>query len=70
MKYLGDELHHSGWNVCSSCHNDPNKKRDKLIFPCIGSSRVYVIDVSNALAPSIHKVIPFIYISFQLNTVI
>lgn len=23
----GDEVHHSGWNVCSSCHDKPGLKR-------------------------------------------
>lgn len=22
MPYLGDELHHFGWNACSSCHDN------------------------------------------------
>ncbi|XP_049956399.1 methanethiol oxidase-like [Schistocerca serialis cubense] len=58
MPYLGDELHHSGWNVCSSCHEDSTKCRDKLILPSLGSSRVYVIDVgTNERAPRIHKVV-------------
>ncbi|MGR0317701.1 selenium-binding protein SBP56-related protein, partial [Klebsiella pneumoniae] len=21
--YNGDEMHHFGWNACSSCHGDP-----------------------------------------------
>ena len=31
MPYPNDELHHSGWNSCSSCYTDPTQKRDKLI---------------------------------------
>jgi selenium-binding protein 1 len=25
MLYPGDELHHFGWNACSSCHEDEGK---------------------------------------------
>src|SRR6266700_8236427 len=28
---LDDELHHFGWNACSSCHNDEGKSRRFLI---------------------------------------
>src|SRR5690606_12235949 len=27
MPNVGDELHHSGWNACSSCHGDAGKAR-------------------------------------------
>lgn len=58
MPYVGDELHHSGWNACSSCFNDPSKSRSKMVFPSLGSDRIYIIDVaSNPRAPSIHKVL-------------
>ncbi|KAJ8958139.1 hypothetical protein NQ318_006076 [Aromia moschata] len=58
-----DELHHSGWNVCSSCYhadaccgNVP--VRDKLVLPALGSDRVYIVDTGkNPRAPEIHKVI-------------
>lgn len=30
---VGDELHHTGWNSCSSCHGDPSAKRRFLIVP-------------------------------------
>lgn len=57
MPYVGDELHHMGWNSCSSCFNDPTKSRNKLILPGIASSRIYVVDTSNERAPKLHKVI-------------
>jgi selenium-binding protein 1 len=58
MPNIGDELHHSGWNSCSSCHGDVHKTRDYLIMPGLDSDRVYVIDVkTNPLAPSIHKAV-------------
>lgn len=53
-----DELHHSGWNVCSSCHDNPDLKRDLLILPALGSANVYAIDVgTDARKPRLHKVI-------------
>ncbi|XP_054289903.1 methanethiol oxidase-like [Macrosteles quadrilineatus] len=58
MLHTGDEVHHFGWNSCSSCFGDISKKRDKLVIPCLGSDRIYILDVgTNPKAPSIHKVI-------------
>ncbi|KAM8921541.1 methanethiol oxidase [Pelodytes ibericus] len=58
MPNVNDELHHSGWNACSSCFDDPTKTRNRLILPCLYSSRVYVVDVgTDPLAPRIHKVV-------------
>ncbi len=57
MPYVGDEIHHSGWNSCSSCFGDPSKCRNRLILPSLGSDRVYVIDVeTDPLAPRLFKV--------------
>jgi methanethiol oxidase len=45
---VGDELHHFGWNACSSClcpnAPHPHVERRYLIVPGLRSSRVYVID--------------------------
>nr|KYP57004.1 Putative selenium-binding protein [Cajanus cajan] len=58
VPYLGDELHHTGWNSCSSCHGDPSAERRFLIVPALVSGRVYVVDVkTNPRAPSLHKVV-------------
>ncbi|GLI68840.1 hypothetical protein VaNZ11_013383 [Volvox africanus] len=47
MPNLNDELHHSGWNSCSSCYADPTAaSRRLLILPCLGSGRVYGIDTA------------------------
>lgn len=55
---VGDELHHSGWNACSSCHGDPDARRRYLILPSVLSSRVYVVDTGkDPKAPELHKVI-------------
>ncbi|PWZ10921.1 Selenium-binding protein 2 [Zea mays] len=56
--HIGDELHHSGWNSCSSCHGDPSAKRRFLILPSLLSDRVYVVDTAtDPRAPSLHKVV-------------
>ena len=59
MPHLGDELHHSGWNSCSSCHGVVGSaRRDKLILPALASSRVYGIDVgSEPKAPRIWRTV-------------
>ncbi|KAL4715885.1 hypothetical protein ACJJTC_014617 [Scirpophaga incertulas] len=55
---VDDELHHSGWNVCSSCYDDPTLKRDLLILPSLTSCNVYAVDVgTNPRKPTLHKVI-------------
>lgn len=57
MPYLEDELHHSGWNACSSCHDDPSRSRNRLILPALNSDRIYVVDVgTNPREPRFHKV--------------
>ncbi|KAF6260448.1 selenium binding protein [Scenedesmus sp. NREL 46B-D3] len=57
MPFTGDELHHSGWNACSSCYDDPSKKRQFLILPAFKSGRVYAVDVGNEREPKLHKVV-------------
>jgi selenium-binding protein 1 len=56
MPNVGDELHHYGWNACSSaCHSQ--LKRDTLIVPGFRSSRIHILDVSDPRKPEIRKVI-------------
>lgn len=57
MTYPGDELHHFGWNACSSCCNDPTRTRRFIILPGIKSSRIYIIDTLDSKNPKIHKII-------------
>jgi selenium-binding protein 1 len=57
MPHPGDELHHFGWNACSSCHGDPNRKRRFLVLPGLRSSRIHIVDASDPRAPKMHKVI-------------
>ena len=46
MPNIGDELHHSGWNACSSCHHDADKSRQYLILPGVRSSRLHFVDTA------------------------
>lgn len=57
MPSIGDELHHFGWNACSSCHGDEGKARRFLILPGQLSSRIHVLDASDERAPKLYKVI-------------
>ena len=57
MPNVGDELHHFGWNACSSCHGDESKSRRYLIVPGFGSSRIHIVDTADPRAPKLHKVI-------------
>ena len=56
MPNVGDELHHYGWNRCSSACHGPD--RSHLIMPGFRSSRVHVVNVSDdPRRPAIEKVI-------------
>lgn len=57
MPHAGDELHHFGWNACSSCHGDPQHMRRYLVIPGIASSRIYIVDAHDPAAPKLFKVI-------------
>lgn len=57
MPKVGDELHHFGWNACSSCHGDESKMRRYLVVPGLASSRIHILDASDPRAPKMHKVI-------------
>src|SRR5678815_3899140 len=56
MPNIGDELHHFGWNRCSSACHGPD--RSHLIVPGFRSSRIHVVNVADdPRKPSIEKVI-------------
>ncbi len=57
MPTIGDELHHFGWNACSSCHADHARMRRYLVLPGLISSRVHIIDTADPQAPTMHAVI-------------
>jgi len=48
MPNAGDELHHFGWNACSSCLGPnmphPHVERRYLIVPGLRSSRIHILD--------------------------
>ncbi len=56
MPHPGDELHHFGWNICSSCHGRPGDRR-YLIIPGLKSSRIHIVDAQDPKALKITKVI-------------
>ncbi|GAB1641857.1 selenium-binding protein SBP56-related protein [Krasilnikovia sp. MM14-A1259] len=51
LPHVGDELHHFGWNACSSalCPTAPHPhvERRYLIVPGLRSSRIYVLDTKD-----------------------
>jgi len=56
MPHVGDELHHFGWNRCSSACHGPD--RSHLVIPGFRSSRIYVVDVAtDPRRPRIEKVV-------------
>ncbi len=58
MPNIGDELHHTGWNACSSCHSDSSKERKYMIVPGVRSSRIHIVDTAtDPRKPTLHKVI-------------
>uniref|UniRef100_A0ACB8G8P4 Methanethiol oxidase n=1 Tax=Sphaerodactylus townsendi TaxID=933632 RepID=A0ACB8G8P4_9SAUR len=68
MPNVNDELHHTGWNACSSCFGDATKKRNRLILPCLISSRIYVVDTgTEPRAPKLHKVIEPVDLYWNCN---
>lgn len=54
---VDDELHHTGWNACSSCHCDSSKERRYLVLPALHSSRIYSVDTINPREPKLHKTV-------------
>ena len=58
MPGIGDELHHMGWNACSSCHDDSSMSRKYLILPGVRSNNLHIVDTAtDPRAPRLHKVI-------------
>ena len=56
MPNVGDELHHYGWNRCSSACHGPD--RSHLIVPGFRSSRIHILDVAgDPRRPRLEKVI-------------
>ncbi|WP_049893044.1 selenium-binding protein SBP56-related protein [Natronococcus jeotgali] len=57
MRVKGDELHHFGWNACSSsCHVEGAQRR-YLVVPGNRSSRIYVVDTDDPRHPELETVV-------------
>lgn len=67
MPNVGDELHHFGWNTCSSCHGDGEKHRRYLIVPGNASNRIHIIDTQDPRAPRLAKVLDPDVVKKQTN---
>jgi methanethiol oxidase len=61
MPNVGDELHHFGWNACSSAlcpwAAHPHVERRYLLVPGLRSSRIHIVDTKDQHDPKIVKVI-------------
>jgi methanethiol oxidase len=62
MPGTGDELHHFGWNACSSClcpsSPHPHMERRYLVVPGLRSSRIHILDTKpDPMKPRLVKVI-------------
>ena len=62
MPNTGDELHHFGWNACSSClcpnAPHPHAERRYLVVPGLRSSRIHILDTKpDPRRPSIVRVL-------------
>ena len=62
MPNIGDELHHFGWNACSSAlcpwAAHPHVERRYLVVPGLRSSRIHILDVKDdPRQPKLAKVI-------------
>ncbi|GJD47726.1 Methanethiol oxidase [Methylobacterium crusticola] len=62
MPNVGDELHHFGWNACSSClcpnAPHPHVERRYLVVPGLRSSRIHILDTKpDPRAPEIVRVV-------------
>ncbi|NOX49414.1 MAG: selenium-binding protein [Gammaproteobacteria bacterium] len=68
MPIVGDELHHMGWNACSSCHTDASMSRQYLIIPGVRTSNFYIVDTAtNPRKPTLFKTIDGEEIKKQTN---
>jgi selenium-binding protein 1 len=62
LPYTGDELHHFGWNMCSSAlcpyAPHPHTERRYLVVPGLRSSRIHIFDVKDdPRSPTLVKVL-------------
>lgn len=55
LPHPGDELHHYGWNACSSCHGE--RHRRYLVVPGLASGNIYIVDAVDPTNLQLHKTI-------------
>ena len=65
MPIVGDELHHYGWNACSSCHGE--RHRRYLVVPGLKSGNIYIIDTADPKKLKLHKQVSGKDIASKLN---
>ncbi len=65
MPHIGDELHHYGWNACSSCHGQ--RHRRYLVVPGLASGNIHIIDSADPKSLQLVKVIPGSEIAQKTN---
>jgi hypothetical protein len=73
MPKSGDELHHFGWNACSSAlcpyAPHPHIERRYLVVPGLRSSRIHILDTKpNPRQPEIVRVIEPEEVSARVNS--
>ncbi len=57
MPNRGDELHHFGWNACSSSCHVEGLERQHLVVPGQRSSRIHIVDAADRRNPELERVI-------------
>eukprot|EP00871_Galdieria_phlegrea_P003235 jgi/Galph1/3912/GphlegSOOS_G2546.1 len=57
VPYVGDELHHFGWNACCSYQGNCTLGRRFLVAGGQRSNRIYVFDTLEERAPKLHKIL-------------
>ena len=65
MPQPGDELHHYGWNACSSCHGKGHRRY--LVVPGLTSGNIYIVDAVDPTQLRLHKTIPGSEIARKTN---
>ncbi len=65
MPTPGDELHHYGWNACSSCHGTGHRRY--LVVPGLTSGNIYILDALEPARLQLHKKISGSDIAKQVN---
>lgn len=64
---VDDELHHTGWNACSSCHDSSEKKRRFLVAPALKSGNIFIFDTEDERAPKLHHVVKVLIFNYVLT---